>query len=688
MDIITRIIQAGAYSVNDISPKSSMRLMTALDTAVACRSVELVRFLSSFGTHLTTKTLSLAIESRKDEMIQFLLSSGVHPTRMDLNTAVKYGGKELVRFILSSNVRPTPETLILAVRSGSKELVQLLLDAGADPDSLSTSGITPLAEAIRSKNEQIVELLGLRGAWSRITEEPRFAAALEAASEVGEIEIVRRLLSTQATFEKTGLLLPLRASIRAKHNEVAEMLLDAGFNVGFDPRSSYGLAPLLIEAVKARSPNFVRSILDAGANVNGTESDLFLLHDHPDPNERTALLEAVSWGDQTIIQDLIDSGADVNLCMALELAVEKKDAKVVQILLNNGANVNRFCTGLDRTALQEAVESCDIEMTEILLSNGADPNDSSALLAALLRCKPLFQRLLKEFKGRYFGKKGFGSSTLSIVILNGDLELMDELLASGLDPNAVVEDTSDLTGIILSEDTIHFEGMSLSRPVPGISDLFPPMWDPRKATVTPLGLGILKDHGMNILVVQKLLKAGGDPNSIVIYGHEIKQSMTALLAAIETQSLPIVKLLINARAEVNRPAICRVKRTPLQRAAEMGSFDIVQSLLNEKASVNANAARTGGGTALQLAAIGGWVGIAELLLDWGADPNAPASKVNGRNAVEGAAEHGRIDMLRLVFNAGAKVDQQLFERSCSLAEENGHLATKKYLEYLYLESLS
>jgi hypothetical protein len=57
--------------------------------------------------------------------------------------------------------------------------------------------------------------------------------------------------------------------------------------------------------------------------------------------------------------------------------------------------------------------------------------------------------------------------------------------------------------------------------------------------------------------------------------------------------------------------------------------------------------------------------------------------VNRRNAIEGKTEHGRIDMLRLLLNEGAKIKQQLFERSWSLAEENGHLATKKYLKYLY-----
>lgn len=48
--------------------------------------------------------------------------------------------------------------------------------------------------------------------------------------------------------------------------------------------------------------------------------------------------------------------------------------------------------------------------------------------------------------------------------------------------------------------------------------------------LTPLGLGITKDQGKNILVVQKLLEAGGDPNSIVRRGNNTIGRTTALLA--------------------------------------------------------------------------------------------------------------------------------------------------------------
>ncbi|MCJ1460992.1 hypothetical protein MMC28_011374, partial [Mycoblastus sanguinarius] len=138
--------------------------------------------------------------------------------------------------------------------------------------------------------------------------------------------------------------------------------------------------------------------------------------------------------------------------------------------------------------------------------------------------------------------------------------------------------------------------------------------------------------------------------------------------------------------DVNWPATRGVKRTPLQRVAEIGDFEAAQTLIDHGAYVNAPPAQRGGGTALQFAAIGGYLGIAELLLQNGADVNAPPSKVYGRNALEGAAEYRRIDMLKLLFNAGIKIhgcDRSHYESALTLAQENGHMATRRYLESLH-----
>jgi ankyrin repeat protein len=181
-----------------------------------------------------------------------------------------------------------------------------------------------------------------------------------------------------------------------------------------------------------------------------------------------------------------------------------------------------------------------------------------------------------------------------------------------------------------------------------------------------------------------LLQGGGKPNSIV------GQNETALLAAINQNSLPLVKLLIAAGADANSPIILGVERTPLQLAAQKGSMDIVKLLLTHGAVVNAPPYDRYGATALQFAAIGGFVGLANLLLENGADVNAPPAKIGGRTALEGAAEHGRIDMLQLLLNARAEIigpGSEQYESAREFALRNGHVAASRLLEKHMAERL-
>lgn len=158
--------------------------------------------------------------------------------------------------------------------------------------------------------------------------------------------------------------------------------------------------------------------------------------------------------------------------------------------------------------------------------------------------------------------------------------------------------------------------------------------------------------------------------------------LTALLAAVGTRDISIVKILIQHGAIVNFPASGPVKRTPLQRAAEIGSMEMASLLLEHGAEVNAPPARDGGGTALQLAAMGGYIGIAWELMTKGADVNAKASVLNGRTALEGASEHGRFDMVAVLLKAGAAdngKDHAQLKRAIEFAKENGHFHICEFL---------
>ncbi|KAI4645840.1 hypothetical protein J4E93_005418 [Alternaria ventricosa] len=212
--------------------------------------------------------------------------------------------------------------------------------------------------------------------------------------------------------------------------------------------------------------------------------------------------------------------------------------------------------------------------------------------------------------------------------------------------------------------------------------------------VSPLGEAII---AKDTEVVRVLLNHGASPTAYVSFDglkmlEHIKshmQRVTPLLAAIDVQSLRLVKILVEHGAELQYTRHMGVTRTPLQRAAETGGFDIVEYLVGQGAAMDTIPVYSGG-TALQLAAMNGFCGIAAFLLENGADPNYPPAKGDGRTAFEAAAEWGHIDTMSLLMQWNANLDAQFgeppesqYERARRFAEKNGFMASKRFVEHLY-----
>ena len=584
-----------------------------------------------------------------------------NPRRV-IDAAARHGNVETIELLLRSGALITNETLIFAVISGNRTLMRLLLDRGAsvnsrlDSKTIGGSRTTPLAEAIRLQSAETIELFE-QYAEVRLNDRHQFSAAILAASEVGNIPFIERLL--RLLRRKRGpramaVASALEIAIKEGQDEAARMLIDTGIYMGAheacDRRSP------LVQAVNRRNAAFVHLLLKVDVQP----------YDYGNPRCSKALRNAIEWGDCSIVETLIRAGAAVR-CLdsrssepaLLALAVKRKDHVLVQLLLDAGADVNanrQRYAGANRqryadtngTALEAALVNEDISTACYLLDRGADPVDSLALGKAMVENPQFFDLLLKKHTIRYsVVQPQFGCRALTWAVELGDQHTIRLMLDKGLD-------ASSLT-----------------------------MKDARQEMRAPFGYAIANS---TVEVIGLFLQKGCNPNSIVLEApgyYDASYRETAFLAAIDTGSVSKVKLLHRHGADVNFPAHTRVKHTPLQRAAAKGSTDIIELLVRLGAEVNAPAARSGGGTALQLAAIGGYIPVACLLLNYQADVNAPASKMNGRMALEGAAEHGRLDMLQLLLNAGAGnegKDQQQFERAKALARGQGHSHITDLLE--------
>lgn len=163
-----------------------------------------------------------------------------------------------------------------------------------------------------------------------------------------QIKIVESLLqsSDKATIDAS---LPWAISRRVCVG-VIEALIKAGANV----KSFEDGQPLIIYATGVGTPEALKALIDAGADVNARGED-----------DVTPLIEAVHYGDAGTVKVLLDAGADVNaqdnlganaLMMAARGALTvSKNTDAIKFLIQSGANLVAKDKS-NRTALDWAIE--------------------------------------------------------------------------------------------------------------------------------------------------------------------------------------------------------------------------------------------------------------------------------------------------------------------------------------------
>ena len=594
------------------------------------RAMRIVAIMLKLGVNLNPSSFS---EIKRQDMI--------------IDIAAERGSLSLVEFLLDSGARLTDDTLSAAVTSGNKDLIEFLISRGAKVNSLGNLDITPLAAAVRIQSAEIINMLETRGA----SPLQYFASVFQAASEVGDLKLIERLVELKGNISPHDLGYALTVALKDGREEIAQILIDAGadVNVIYNDGRRF-VRGALAYALERRNEGLIFTLLDAEADINFQRS----LSDSV-----SAIQLATMWGNRSIIETLIFAGADLDhTCYehptALAIAVKQRNSELVQLLLASGADVNNPETRMrGGTALEAAARNGDIEMARWLLDQGADPNDSWALKEAAYRDKNLFELIVERYCARYPISKGkLGTTLLVQFIEDGDEASARQILSMGVDADVAM--------------IYH-----------------------NKQKTTPFGLAIFQQQDNKTNFLEMFLQKGCNPDSVAFqaasdpWGERVRPLTTAFLAAIATQSSSIVELFIKYGADVNFPARLGVKRTPLQRAAELGNLEIVDILVNRGADVNAPAAARGGGTALQLAAKGCHIPVACRLLSLGANVNAPASLANGRTALEAAAEHGRLDMVQILFNARAasrRSDRGQITNAIALAKGNGHFGVCDLLE--------
>ncbi|CAE7490526.1 fem1a [Symbiodinium necroappetens] len=131
------------------------------------------------------------------QLVMLPLESGSGTSQDQLNSALvdaaREGELEIITQLLEARADldgcdSTGAPLHAACRNGQKEIATLLLDLGADIDRESPWGNTPLCEACEGDHDDVVEMLGFRGA------DPNLGCPLVIAQNNGNDDIMEMLI--------------------------------------------------------------------------------------------------------------------------------------------------------------------------------------------------------------------------------------------------------------------------------------------------------------------------------------------------------------------------------------------------------------------------------------------------------------------------------------------------------------
>jgi uncharacterized protein len=408
----------------------------------------------------------------------------------------------------------------------------------------------------------------------------------------------------------------------------------------------------LVDAVKSRNREAVRSLLQQHVDVNTPQAD-----------GATALAWAAHWDDMETVDLLIRAGANVNAANSygvtpLALACTNQNTAMVDKLLKAGADPNGVPTGTP--VLMTAARTGNIDTVKSLLAHGADVNakesarGQTALMWAVAEKHPEVTRLLIDRGADVHAHSTSGFTPLLFAAQQGDLDSARMLLAAGANVNDAAPEEG--SALIVATYSGH-EALALfllenhadpnAVDVYGITPLHYALLKglARVSGVRPIsGAGYLYRANMSELV-KALLVHGANPNARVVKFPPMPNTRmfkaidltpvgaTPFLLAAASYDAGIMRLLVAHGAD---PLMTdQAKNTPLIMAA--GFAEGITHAVQRPEQDDRDA----------LEAV-------HAAVELGADVNA--TNDIGDTAIHGAAYVGANDIVQFLVEKGAKVD--------------------------------
>jgi ankyrin repeat protein len=560
--------------------------------------------------------------------------------RQPIHLAAKFNSVKAIELLIKQGASvETPDTngftpIAIAAKWNVVEVINYLLDNGISPNAIDSNGTLALQTALRAGAFTAARLLMDKGAdWQKLDFDD--SSPLIMATTKGDSDVVKMLIEWgfDPNLPGAGLKRPLHYAAFYGNDYICDLLIKSGAEVNImDDRESTPLAYALYQT-NFRKNSTIQLLLDNGANIEqcwkGGKSPLCnsVLYGDPqlvrmfiefkdDPNDvdangNTPIIYCSGDNSAEIARILTEHGANPQQInpigwTVLHNAAKNKDVKLAEFILSLDSNEIINAKARGSSPLLIAVSQGDTSVARALLKAGADPNldlapeqfpvgdkfpfslaaskNDTTMMKLLFECGAKINLGVPQFymnddveflekvieKRKNQKEQPLIRDTMSIywAAAYNAVKCAEVLLDAGVDVNM-----RDYQGQTPLWYAVNYYGMNVR-----------PLQDQSAVADFLLSRGANPDQiekgGVNLLcravenqadwMVSRLLKAGASPNS--------KQwSRSALHFAVAGENINIVKMLIEAGAEVN--ATDKNGQTPLDIALKAGKKDLIDVLV-------------------------------------------------------------------------------------------------------------
>lgn len=512
----------------------------------------------------------------------------------------------------------------LASEKGYKEIVHFLITQYNLSLNYSDSGsnIPPIIYAILNQHYDIVKMLIKAGASLK---NHYHYTVLTAAATTGNIDLAKIFLALDIDVNSTteSGLSPLMSAAKRGHMEMVKFLISIGANLYAMSKDSKNL---LMFACESGNIELVKLFLSYNIDINHRGKTYNNEHDKTGWDNDTPLIIAAEKGYKDIVELLLAQKADPYLTgvwdkNALIAATIGGNIELVKLFLQYNFDINAKHEHARKSALVECCYLGHVEILKLFLSQNIDihhENNFEALHYALMQKNKNIEIISLLIKaGADINRPRCTDATPLFYALcdsyppNNNYEIVKLLIDNGASINSINKDYPPLTQacfyrnkecvkLLLSKGAdVHFKD---------------------KSGKNALGSSIDSHTTYDLEIVEILLQAGIDPNSLNIY----KTPFLTYFA--EKGDLDAVNLFLKYNADPNLKPLEDSIETPLFSASIREHIKIVEALLKAGAKVNIKSSynmfynnQNDYRTEFTCAAANGLPKVTKLLLDYGAN---------------------------------------------------------------------